>query len=476
MANLTYHYCEFELMKEYHRLEIKIIRDPSRFHDAAVERNHHRRATRRLRDEYKSSARYHQEHDDPAFPVVNKRGAPLLPSLASLDEPFCQPTTQPFRRGPDYAVVPALIIDKHGLELPPSLVFRDRPTYEPETPETLRAAELLRKQKLQNRKTVKIAEGYRTYIQPTYIDGVPGHTLEILDDEPHPTRETARAKKSKHLVRRKRSYKPGRYADQDGWYWHQMVDFEDSTDSTDSSHEESGSGDEGKDEEEWTDAPLGFLPGLGMFDGQGEKRNGRALSFGAESMSTGAPPVWATMKRRDSPQQQEGSAHSGPVYGEEQALDLGEDSEETDQEDVFYDAQESLASSADPGILPQQQEASAFTHFDPIGGEDFPSDGDEDGDEQAEQTEQLMETDQCDKLDGGQESLPSAHTNWSQQQLFPAQFDPFDFDEELEENEEFEETEQPVVFESGQESLPSSALLRFSSVPDYHWTMPESDK
>lgn len=208
MANLTYHYCEFELMKEYHRLEIKIIRDPSRFHDAAVERNHHRRATRRLRDEYKSSARYHQEHDDPAFPVVNKRGAPLLPSLASLDEPFCQPTTQPFRRGPDYAVVPALIIDKHGLELPPSLVFRDRPTYEPETPETLRAAELLRKQKLQNRKTVKIAEGYRTYIQPTYIDGVPGHTLEILDDEPHPTRETARAKKSKHLVRRKRSYNP----------------------------------------------------------------------------------------------------------------------------------------------------------------------------------------------------------------------------------------------------------------------------
>jgi hypothetical protein len=26
MANLTYHYCEFKLMKEYHRLEIKIIR------------------------------------------------------------------------------------------------------------------------------------------------------------------------------------------------------------------------------------------------------------------------------------------------------------------------------------------------------------------------------------------------------------------------------------------------------------------
>ena len=113
-----------------------------------------------------------------------------------------------------------------------------------------------------------------------------------------------------------------------------------------------------------------------------------------------------------------------------------------------------------------------MVHFDPIGGEDFPSDGDEDGDEQAEQAEQLVETNQCDTHESGRESLLSARTSpfTLRQQLVSAQFDPFGFDEEL------EGTEQADVPGSDQGSLPSSARLRSSSVPDYHWTMAESEK
>jgi hypothetical protein len=190
----------------------------------------------------------------------------------------------------------------------------------------------------QNRKTVNFAEGSRSYIKPTYIHGVPGHTLEILDDEPHPSKETARYRGAFHLQRKKWTYKPGRYADQDGWYWQQIVDFEESSDSSDSS-----------DGKVATDAPLGFLPGFGAV----KEKFGFAKEGEGGSLSAGALPGLGAMERQDSPQQRQGSAHSGPVCGERRVLDFDEDSEEPDQPDAFYDAQESLASSAHLRSLPQ---------------------------------------------------------------------------------------------------------------------------
>jgi hypothetical protein len=83
-----------------------------------------------------------------------------------------------------------------------------------------------------------------------------------------------------------------------------------------------------------------------------------------------------------------------------------------------------------------------------------------------------MEIDECDTLESAQVSLSSAHARRypPRQQPVPAQFDPFNFDEEL------EETKQPDASESDQESLFSSTLLRFPSIQDSNWMMPESEK
>lgn len=444
MAHLTHHHSEWVFIMSFKNAHVKVIRDNRNFQNAGEERRHHYRTSHRLRSEYDRSVRYHQDHDNPALPVVNRRGASLIPSLASRDEPAVEPKRRFYRRA-------ISTNGTHGATLVPSLASHAELSCEPETPESIKAAELLREQTL---KTVEFAEGPRTYIKPTYMDGVPGHILEVLDHEPHPTRETARHRGASHLQRMKWTYEPGRYADQDGWYWQQIVDFEDSSDSSDSSDADSMA----------LDASLGLFPGFRTANekfGLGKEREGGSLL-------DGALPGLGTMKRRDSPQQQQGSAHSEPVCGEKRGRDFGEDSGETEQPDTFFDAQESLASSAHLRSLPQQQEASAFVHFDPIGGEDFPSDGNEDEDEQDEQP---MEIDECDTLESARESLSSAHARRypSGQQPVRAQFDPFGFDEEP------EETGESDIPGSDQESL-SSARLRFASVPDSNWTMPESEK
>jgi hypothetical protein len=278
MADLTHHHCEWVLIMSFKHANITVIRDYGNFQDAGEERRHHQRTSHKLRSEYDRSVRHHQDNDDPALPVVNRHGASLVPSLASRDEPTVEPKRRFYRR--------AIPTDgTHGATLIPSLASHAEPSCEPETPESIRAAELLRKQ---NRKTVKFVDVPRTYIKPTYTDGVPGHTLEVLDDEPHPTRETARHRGAFHLQRKKWTYKPGRYADQDGWYWQQIVDFEESSDSSDSS-----------DGKVATDAPLGFLPGFGTVN--------EPLGLGKEgeggSLSAGALPGLGTMGRRDSLQQ-----------------------------------------------------------------------------------------------------------------------------------------------------------------------------
>jgi hypothetical protein len=375
MADLKHHHCEWVLLMKFMRANVTVIRDNRNFQNAGEERRHHYRASHRLRSEYDRSVRHHQDHDDLALPVVNRRGASLIPSLASRDEPAVEPKRRFYRRA-----IPTN--GTHGATLIPSLASHAELSCEPETPESIKATELLREQ---NRETVNFAEGSRTYIKPTCMDGVPGHILEVLDDEPHPTRETARHRGAVHLQRRKRSYEPGRYADQDGWYWHQTVDFKESSDSSDSSDANSMA----------TDASLGLFPGFGTANekfGLGKEREGGLLS-------AGALPWLGTMKRQDSPQQQQGSAHSEPVCGEKQGRDFGEDSEDTEQPDTFFDAQESLASSAHLRSLPQQREASAFVHFDPIGGEDFPSENDDPSENDEDEDEQPMEIDDCDTLE-----------------------------------------------------------------------------
>jgi hypothetical protein len=333
MADLTHHHSEWVLMMSFKHANITVIRDNVNFCDARKECRHHQQTSHKLRSEYDRSVRHHQDHDDPALPVVNGRGASLVPSLASRDEPTVEPKRRFYRRRRDESAIPT--DGTHGVALIPSLASHAEPSIEPETLESIKAAELLREQ---NRKTVNFAEGPRTYIKPTYIDGVPGHTLEVLDDEPHPSRETARYRKTGHLVRNKPTYKHGRYADQDGWYWQQIVDFEESSDSSDSS-----------DGKVATDAPLGFLPGFGTAN----EKFGFAKEGEGGSPSAGALPGLGTMESRNSPQQQQGSAHSEPVCGEKRGRDFGEDSEETEQPDTFCDAQESLASSAHLRSLPQ---------------------------------------------------------------------------------------------------------------------------
>jgi hypothetical protein len=166
MADLTYHHCEWVLIMRFMRANVTVLRDYGSFQDAGEERRHHQGTSHRLRSEYDRSVRHHQDHDDPALPVVNRRGASLIPLLASRDEPAVQPKRRFYRR--------AIPTDgTHGATLIPLLASHAVPSCEPETPESLKAAELLREQ---NRKTVNFAEGSRSYIKPTYIHGVPGHT------------------------------------------------------------------------------------------------------------------------------------------------------------------------------------------------------------------------------------------------------------------------------------------------------------
>jgi hypothetical protein len=173
---------------------------------------------------------------------------------------------------------------------------------------------------------------------------------------------------------------------------------------------------------------------------------------------------------RHTPQRQEIFAQSSPADGEAPSFEGhdGDEELESDQEDVFEDAQEYLSPPAHPRQLPQQQEASAFAHSDPFGGEDcrFDSDNEEDGGVD----EQVENINLSEEFDGAQESVSPAHTRHLPHQQTLSHHDPFDFDDNL------EQTSQSSGYESAQESHFSPARPRYSSDRGSRWTMPESEK
>jgi hypothetical protein len=578
IAETTRHYTTLLDLKDKKHAHGNFVREPSMFQTPKDERRHHYKMYCQKRHAYDEAVRYHQDHDDPALPVVSRRGVSLIPSLASRDEPTVEPRKAFYRRKfddpaisavetpeatsepsltPEWTQVqsraqrrhqkrreqeaarhkrardnpPLLVVNRHGVLVKLSLVCRNQPAFEPGPYGVLQA-----KQKL---KTATFDEGPRQYIKPTFVDGVPGHIIEVLDNGPHPSMETARGEKCSFLRRRGPMYKPGRYADKERWYWQDTVGFEDSADATELTedafadlkdsaapteltHKKVGPWNKGKSNKPSTGAALGFLLGAGKVD----EKAGPGNKGKARSLSASAFPVWGTLNRRESPQQQDGLAqpglvrgaecsleggelleesrkvaassarlrqvlppfaHSGPIGGRgcpsndkdgrvhtqtEETKKIGEiektgetektvetekidDSdifedaqesfaagegcpsedndvheqiEETEEHDVFEDAQESLSTSAHSSRLLQEQEAFAFTTFDPFGGDeglfdDEDDNGGVDGD-----------IDQHDAVEGAHESLASAHSRRlpQQQQTLFYQVDPFGSDEEPE--------------------------------------------
>ena len=374
MAQTTWHYVVFLELQDKKRVGVHVIREPTKFQTPKEERRYHHRMYCQKRGAYYKAVRYHQEHDDPALPVVNRRGAPLLPSLASRDEPTIEPRRAFYRWKYDDPAVstvdtpgatlepaeewtkvqsraalrnqkrrkqeetarrqraqydemvrycrtrddpPVIVVDSHGLLVKPSLMYRNMLTFELGPHGALQAK--------QKPKKVTFDEGSRQYFKPAFIDGVPGHVIEVLDDGPHPSMETARGDKCGFLRRAGDKYKPGRYADKDGWYWEDMPDFEDAEDTTDSAEDEwvdddlvdfrdemdaassiyekfnFGPGNKGKGRETSIGAAFGFLLGGGKVDERtgppGDKGN-------VSSLSTSAFPGWAALNRRKSEQQQ----------------------------------------------------------------------------------------------------------------------------------------------------------------------------
>jgi hypothetical protein len=598
MTETTWHYVAFLELKDKTRADVHVIREPTKFQTPRDERRYHLRMYCQKRRAYEEAVLYHQENDDPALPVVNRRGAPLLPSLASRDEPTIEPRKAFYRWKYDDPAVstvdtpeatlepslttegwikvqsraalrhqkrreqeetarrarddpPVLVVGSHGEVVKPSLVYRNMPTFELGPHGAL--------QSKQKPKKVTFDDGPRQYFKPTFIDGVPGHVIEVLDDGPHPSMETARGEKCGFLRRAGDKYKPGRYADKDGWYWEDMPDFEDAEDTTDSAEDEwvdddlvdfrdemdaaasiygefnFGPGNKGKSNKTSSGAAFGFLLGGGKVDETsgppGDKGN-------VSSLSTGTFPGWAALNRRKSEQQQKeeslirgdeepGESQEDPAStarlrrifppfalkkpiggGECSPDDIEKNAEETEECDVFKDAQESFTSPPPVRRSPQRQKI--FAQSDSAGGDDCLSDSDEGVNGGVD--EQNEDTSLQDAIEGEQESLASAHSGRSPQQqqtAFP-QFDLLGFDEEPKEPEQAvrcdspetglarprgsaqqqtfarydmfdvddnrEETEQTDIPERAQASLSSPARSSHSSISSDDWMMPVSEK
>lgn len=184
--------------------------------------------------------------------------------------------------------------------------------------------------------------------------------------------------------------------------------------------------------------------------GQGNEGKGRAVLLGLGG-------VGGQGGSRQQ-QQQVSFARFDPVCGEEGLLDDGEELEETDQCEVFEDAQESVLSSNLPGRCTQQGEF--VPQIDSIGGDLFDEDD-----------EQLEQMNQSDVFEDAQESLsPSTRPRRSsprQEGFSFVQFDPicgregFPFDDN--DDEQLGDTYQCNTSEDPQEYLDSSTNAEYSS-------------
>jgi hypothetical protein len=548
MTETTWHYVAFLELKDKARADVHVIREPTKFQTPREERRYHLRMYCQKRRAYEEAVLYHQENDDPALPVVNRRGAPLLPSLASRDEPTIEPRKAFYRWKYDDPAVstvdtpeatlepsltaegwikvqsraalrdqkrreqeetarrarddpPVLVVGSHGEVVKPSLVYRNMPTFELGPHGAL--------QSKQKPKKATFDEGPRQYFKPTFIDGVPGHVIEVLDDGPHPSMETARGEKCGFLRRAGDKYKPGRYADKDGWYWEDMPDFEDAEDTTDSAEDEwvdddlvdfrdemdaaasiyaefnFGPGNKGKSNKTSSGAAFGFLLGGGKVD---EKSGPPGDKSRVRSPSTGTFPGWAALNRRDSEQQQKeeslirgeeepGESQEDPAStarlrrifppfalkkpiggGECSPDDIEKKAEETEEFDVFKDAHESFTSPPPVRRSPQRQKI--FAQSDSAGGEECPL-------QENDVHEKLQDADEHDIFEDAQESLPSSTLplKFPQGQESFTCFDPFGGDDCLSDSDEGadggvdeqnEDTSQQDAVERGQESLASA--------------------
>jgi hypothetical protein len=515
IAETTWHQVTFLDLKDKKHTHGNFVREPMQFQTPKDERRHHYLMYCRKRHAYDEAVRYHQEHDDPALPVVSRRGVSLIPSLASRDEPAVEPRKAFYRRKyddpapsavdtpeatpeppitPEWTQVqsraefrhqkkrreqetarhnraqseqavrlrrardnpPLLVVDRHGVVVKPSLAYPNQPAFELGPHGALQA-----KQKL---KTLTIGEGPRQYIKPTFVAGVLGHTIEVLDNEPHPSMETARGEKCGFLRRKGPMYKPGRYADKEGWYWQDIVDFKDldkltgstgdaSADLKDSAapteltHEGFGLWGKRNSNKPSTGAAFGFLLGAGKDD----EKSGPGNNGKARSLSAGARPAWGMMNRRESSQEQVGSAQSGPSRGAESPLEGGE---------VLEESRKVTASVARPrqvfspfASARPRQVIPLFARSVPIGGRGRPPNENDSrvhtqteeieniGETEGE-TEKTGETEGCDIFEDAQENITAEEGRPS---------------EDNDVHEQNKETDEHEVFEDAHESLSPSA-------------------
>ena len=455
------------------RAKIFIVKDIKTFKTTTEEHHWRNRAYCKRRWEYEESVRHHQENDDPALPVINRRGVALIPSLASRNEPPCEPRTPFYRQthgGPVFSA-----ISRRGMWLLPSIVSRDRP---------VRGLHANNSQST----ALRFDEGLRKYITPILIDDVPSHTLEVLDYDPHPSRETARHKGDAHSNCRTSKHEAGRYADKDGCYWQRVVTSEREADVKD------GPLNKGKGPAVSTDALPGpriagkqdSLQTQGRWDytqsdpicgeecasedeGQFEDAQESVSSSARSRLSRQQQEVCSSAPPRLFSQLQGVSSHSAPIGGEESPFANNNDDERhegPDQCDVFENAQKSLSYSVRSRHSPKQQRT--YAHFDPFG--EDPSRDDDDADD----IDQLIEeTDQSVFLETAQENLSSLcySRQFPHQQDVFRHFDPFDYYEQLQEDDEWD------VPESNQEIISSTPTRPgYSSIHRFHWTMPESKR
>ena len=517
IAETTWHQVTFLDLKDKKHTHGNFVREPMQFQTPKDERRHHYLMYCRKRHAYDEAVRYHQEYDDPALPVVSRRGVSLIPSLASRDEPAVEPRKAFYSRKyddpapsavdtpeatpelpitPEWTQVqsraelrhqkkrreqetarhnraqseqavrlrrardspPLLVVDRHGVVVKPSLAYPNQPAFELGPHGALQA-----KQKL---KTIKIGEGPRQYIKPTFVDGVPDHTIEVLDNEPHPSMETARGEKCGFLRRKGHMYKPGRYADKEGWYWQDMVDFKDldkptgstgdaSADVKDSAapteltREGFGLWGKRKSNKPSTGAAFGFLLGAGKVD----EKSGPSNQGRARSLSAGARPAWGTLNRRESSQQQDGFAESGPSREAESPFEGGE---------VLEESRKVTASVARPrqvfspfASASPRQVFPLFAPSVPIGGRGRPpndnygrvhtqtKETENTGEtEKTGETGETGETDDCDIFEDAQENITAGEGCPS---------------EDNDVHEQIDETDEHDVFEDAHESLSPSA-------------------
>lgn len=80
----------------------------------------------RMLSQYETAARWHQEHVDPALPLVNERGVALIPSLAYQNEPATRPRKTPKLRFEESYQDPTRETARRQVQY-----WRSKPAYQP---------------------------------------------------------------------------------------------------------------------------------------------------------------------------------------------------------------------------------------------------------------------------------------------------------------------------------------------------------